>query len=64
MITAETFSKWKDIMMVSFDRTDRFIKAQGQEESKNKSQIDAKIEKVFFDDLKSLFNLLRSKIGE
>ena len=43
MITVEAFTKWKDVMMPSFDRTDRFIKACRDEESKNNSQLDAKV---------------------
>jgi hypothetical protein len=67
MITVETYRKWKDIMGASFDRTDKYIRAAASstdEESKNNSLLDAKVNQMFFDDLKSLFSLLKSKIGE
>ena len=67
MITVETYRKWKDIMGASFDRTDKYIRVAASstdEESKNNSFLDAKVNQMFFDDLKSLFSLLKSKTGE
>ena len=43
MITVETYSKWKDIMIASFERTDRYIKACGHKDSKGKSNLDSKV---------------------
>ena len=43
MITVETYTKWRDIINASFDRTDKYILARTDEEAKSNKQLDEQI---------------------
>lgn len=44
MITVETYTKWRNLMSASFDRTDKYIQACTDEEEKaSDPQLDSKV---------------------